>query len=453
VKLGVFSKCVVPLRDRHHNQAFAIAKAVASHAETQREIEPKVQQNSFRRSALTGYGRPMRRTFSSPVFLVFALWFAGLGSAAQFAKMAVILPALQDHYGETDVASGFLVSLISLMGIALGLLAGVLAIRIGLRRLLLAGLVLGAAVSLLQAAMPPFSWMLASRFVEGLSHLAIVVATPTLIAQITPAQHQGAALTLWGTFFGVAFAAVALIAPGFLAAGGPGALFAAHGAYMLGFAVLLALVLPRPAPLAVTAPPLGPRALIARHVEIYASPTIGAPALGWVFYTLTFVSLLAVLPSFIDAERRVLATALMPLASIVSSMTIGVLLLRFMPAITVVLIGFATAAMCGAMFAVAGPAAWLAVTLFACLGLVQGASFAAVPQLNADTADRALANGGLAQMGNLGNTTGTPLLIAIIAVTGFAGVPWFLVGCYLIAIAIHIALARRRRKAGSRVVS
>lgn len=386
----------------------------------------------------------MRRLSSSPLFLVLALWLAGLGCAAQFAKMAVILPALQDHYGETGVASGFLVSLIALMGIVLGLVAGVLAIRIGLRRLLLTGLVLGAVVSFIQATMPPFSWMLAIRFVEGLSHLAIVVATPTLIAQITPPRHQGAALTLWGTFFGVAFTAVALVAPVLLSAGGPGAVFFAHGVYMAGFAVLLALVLPRPAPLAVAAPPLGPRELITRHVDIYTSPTIGAPAIGWVFYTLTFVALLAVLPPFIDAEQRVLATALMPLASIVSSMTLGVFLLRFVPATTVVQIGFVTAAIFGTMFAVVGPAAWLAVTLFACLGLVQGASFAAVPQLNADPADRALANGGLAQTGNLGNTTGTPLLIAIIAITGFAGVPWFLLGCYLIAIGTNVALARRR---------
>ncbi|WP_306025763.1 MFS transporter [Oceaniradius stylonematis] len=395
----------------------------------------------------------MRRLFSSPLFLVLALWLAGLGCAAQFAKMAVILPALQDHYGETGVASGFLVSLIALMGIVLGLVAGVLAIRIGLRRLLLTGIVLGAVVSFIQATMPPFSWMLAIRFVEGLSHLAIVVATPTLIAQITPARHQGAALTLWGTFFGVAFAAAALIAPALVSAGGPGAVFLAHGVYMAVFAVLLALVLPRPAPLAVAAPPLGPRQLIARHIDIYTSPTIGAPAIGWVFYTLTFVALLAVLPPFIDAEQRVLATALMPLASIVSSMTLGVFLLRYVPATTVVQIGFVAAAVFGALFAVAGPAAWLAVALFACLGLVQGASFAAVPQLNAGTADRALANGGLAQTGNLGNTTGTPLLIAIIAVTGFTGVPWFLLGCYLIAIGANAALARRRRQAGSGAVS
>ena len=67
-----------------------------------------------------------------------------------------------------------------------------------------------------------------------------------------------------------------------------------------------------------------------------------------------------------------------------------------------------------------------------------------VPQLNADMADRAFANGGLAQMGNLGNTCGTPLLIGVVSAVGFVGIPLFLIGCYMAGIAIHLALARRR---------
>lgn len=82
----------------------------------------------------------------SPLFLVLALWAAGLGSAAQFAKIVVIFPELQAHYGETGAASGYLVSLISVVGMLLGLVAGIIAIQIGIRRLLLSGLYLGAAI-------------------------------------------------------------------------------------------------------------------------------------------------------------------------------------------------------------------------------------------------------------------------------------------------------------------
>ncbi|WP_306117805.1 MULTISPECIES: MFS transporter [unclassified Roseitalea] len=393
------------------------------------------------------YTGAMQSRLATPVVLVLALWLAGLGAAGQFAKMAVVFTELQAFYGRSAVASGFLVSLISFVGLVLGLVAGLLAVRVGLRRLLLIGLFLGAAISFVQALLPPFWLMMASRFAEGLAHLAIVVATPTLIAQIAPKPHQGAALTLWGTFFGVAFAAVALLAPPVVAAFGLGGLFAAHGAWMLGFGALLAVILPTPPTAALDAPSLSWRRMLERHRAVYTSPFIGASPLAWVFYTLTFVALLAVLPGLVDPARRIFAATWMPLASIIASMTLGVVLLRHVPAVTVVVIGFASATIPAAAMAVLGPSAWLGIALFACLGLVQGASFAAVPQLNPTDADRALANGGLAQMGNVGNTAGTPVLAAIVAMTGFAGVPAFLIACYGAAIAIHLALGAARARA------
>jgi DHA1 family inner membrane transport protein len=107
----------------------------------------------------------------SPLFKVLALWAAGLGAAAQFAKIVVIFPELQAYYGETGAASGYLVSLISVMGMLLGLVAGLIAIQLGIRRLLIAGLFLGAAVSAWQTMLPGFEWMLASRLLRCLPRI------------------------------------------------------------------------------------------------------------------------------------------------------------------------------------------------------------------------------------------------------------------------------------------
>lgn len=381
----------------------------------------------------------------SPLFLVLALWAAGLGAAAQFAKIVVIFPELQAHYGESGAASGYLVSLISVMGMVLGLVAGVIAIQLGMRRLLLSGLCLGAAISAWQATLPGFEWMLASRLFEGLSHLAIVVSAPTLIAQLTPTRHQGMALTLWGTFFGIAFAGVALTAPLILSLLGLGGLAAVHAVYMGFFAAVLGLALPvedRREP-----PPWPSLADIARrHVTVYSSPFIAAPALGWMFYTLTFVAMLTVLPSMVDPAQRGFVAAAMPLASIASSMTFGTYLLRHISAVSVIITGFALAIVLVLVFLLSGPGTWLFIALFACLGLVQGASFAAVPQLNAALPDRALANGGIAQTGNIGNALGTPALLAIASTGVAAGLPILLIGCYGAAILLHIAMARSRQK-------
>jgi DHA1 family inner membrane transport protein len=48
--------------------------------------------------------------------------------------------------------------------------------------------------------------MMLSRVLEGLSHLAIVVVGPTAIAGLAPGRGQGAAMTLWSSFFGVTYA-------------------------------------------------------------------------------------------------------------------------------------------------------------------------------------------------------------------------------------------------------
>ena len=172
--------------------------------------------------------------------LVLALWGAGLGAAAQYGKVSVIYDLLPATYPEAGATLGFVVSLVGFVGILFGVVAGLLVARIRYRRALLSALWLGAAVSLFQALLPPLSWMLASRIAEGLSHLAIVVAAPTLIAQLSAERDRGLTLTLWGTFFGVAFALLAFAGRPLAQALGPEALFAAHGAYMALFALYLA---------------------------------------------------------------------------------------------------------------------------------------------------------------------------------------------------------------------
>lgn len=389
----------------------------------------------------------MTRAAASPWITILALYAAGLGAAGQFSKMAVILPLLAQTYPQAGAALGFLVSLISLLGVLLGLVAGLLVARIGFRRTLIAALGLGTAVSLLQALLPPLPVMLALRVVEGSTHLAVVVAAPTLIAQLAPDRIRPAALTLWGTFFSVAFAAVALLGLPLAQRHGPEALFAAHALWMAAMALLLSRLLPPDTPVARDADaPLGLRALLHRHLSLYRSPFLAAPAWGWLFYTLTFVAVLAVWPPLLPPRAATLAATLAPIAAITSSMTLGVLLLRRWPAIRVVLLGFALALGLALLLPLAPHSAAPAIALFAALGLVQGASFAAIPQINDSAADRAMANGALAQMGNMGNMLGTPLMLVVLNIGGLPGMTLVLASCYGTALLVHIALDRARRR-------
>lgn len=376
--------------------------------------------------------------------LVLLIWVAGLGGAGQYGKISVIFDRLPEVYPDAGAALGFAVSLVGFLGILLGVVAGVLVARIGYRRALLFALVTGAAMSLFQAAFPPLPLFLASRVVEGAAHLAIVVAGPTMVAQISAPKDRGLALTLWGTFFGVAFAVLSW--GGIPLARGLGlpALMLAHGGYMAVMAVLLWPILPRIRDKATAAPGLGE--LLAAHRRIYFSPSIGACAWGWLFYTGAFVSLLTVLPPFLPEGARAFTLGAMPLLSILCSLTLGVWLLRFIPAVQVVLLGFAACAGLAALLLVLPGSPAVALALGAALGLVQGASFAAVPQMNDALEDRALANGGMAQMGNLGNTIGTPILVAVIAAAGYAGLMSTLCLLFLAGAGLHLAFGRARKR-------
>lgn len=374
--------------------------------------------------------------------LILCLWGAGLGAAGQYAKISVIFDRLGAVYPDAGMALGFIVSLVGFVGILLGVVAGLVVARIRYRRAMLWALWAGAGVSLYQSLLPNLPLMLASRVIEGMSHLIIVVAAPTLIAQLSAARHRGLTLTLWSTFFGVAFSLLVVLGLPLVDLFGLPALFIAHGAWMAAFALILTAYL---RPLEGQAEGrLSLLGLLRDHATIYTSPRIAAPAAGWLFYTFCFLAILTVLPPYIDPDWRAWVLGAMPLMSIAVSMTLGVAALWVMSAIALVEIGFGLciAALLWLLIAPGLPAACLA--LAAALGLVQGASFAVIPQLNDTASTQAQAYGAMAQTGNLGNTIGTPVLLAVLAVAGYPGLIWTAMAVLAGGLLAHIWMALRR---------
>lgn len=376
----------------------------------------------------------LKRAQMRALITILCLWAAGLGAAAQFGKISVLYAGFGAQYpGASAVALGLIVSVVGMVGLIFGTTAGLLVARIGPRRGIVAALVMGAAMSLIQSQGLPYGALIASRILEGLSHLAIVVIGPTLIAGLASDRFRGLSMTLWSSFFGVTYAALALFAA---SATVPG-LFMTHAAWMLGVAGVLAVLLPRD----VVQPMVqGQGGLLAQHGAIYRSASVAAPAMGFFCYTFLFVALLTLLPPEVPVVQRPLAAVGMPLVSILLSLTLGVWLLGHMAAWRLVQLGYVLAVPGFLVLLVAwgqgplmvGAALWIA----AALGLVQGASFAAVAQLNLTADTRARSAGAVAQLGNLGTTSGTPVLAAVMVATG----PWGLVLVALLACAFGVAL-------------
>ena len=397
--------------------------------------------------------RPKTRSFLP---LVLLLWIAGLLAAMQFAKIAVPFAEVRTLYPLAVERHGWLLSLVSLVGAMMGIVAGSLVGRIGAKRMLLSGLAVGGLTSLWQATGLDFNAMLLSRIVEGASHLAIVVAAPTLIVAVAPKPWQGAAMALWSTFFGVGFALLAMVAPTIVDSVGPKALFVAHGFAMVAITLTLAAALGRSSS---DQNPLGNKRGAARsrntertkiatmfsaHVRAYSSPSIAIPAIGWLFYTLTFVALLAIIPDLLPSGGAQATATAMPLISIAVSLLAVPLLIRHLGASGVVVLGFTLAIGMLALPLLGAGLPTSAITLFAALGLVQGASFATVPELNREPTTQALAYGAMAQTGNVGNLLGTPLLLSLLSHGGNEILFPAVAMLYLAGIAVHVGFGTQR---------
>ncbi|MEM9031351.1 MAG: MFS transporter [Pseudomonadota bacterium] len=365
--------------------------------------------------------------------LIFLLYVAGLLAAAQFAKISLTLPALELRYPGFPVA--YLVSALSLMGMAFGVTAGVVVARIGVRRVLLAGLFAGAVLSLVEAALPAAPLFLALRVAEGAAHLAIVVAAPTLMAIVATQRDKPVAMGLWGTFFGVGFALSALAVPLLTS---PQTTYFGHGAALALLALALLPVLPRGLERDTSS-----ESLLARHRIIYTSGRLTAPGLGFFFHTVIFLGLLTYLPGFLGAWTA----PLLPLTALFGTFGAGLLARRFSPT-RIVRVGLFLAALAMLLLVVvpSEPRPLAAVVVFAVMGLVAGASFAAVPYLNMSPADQARANGALAQIGNVGTALSTPLFAMTLG-HGVQG-PLVLAGAISLGGLFVMTLVHRRLREG-----
>lgn len=331
----------------------------------------------------------------TPWALIVALYLTGLIAGTQFTKVSLTLNGLAQAYPGWPVA--FAVSGVAVIGILFGVMAGGLTASIGARRAILGALAASATVGALEATLPPFPAFMALRIVEGAGHLLLVVAVPTLMAGLSAPKDRAMVMGLWATFFGVGFAISALVMGENLRAA-----YAGHAGFAAILFVVLWLILPRG--IATVRRPL-PR--LRDHFIIYTTPRLFAPGLGHGIYAMLFLALITFLPSALDA---LWLAPILPLAGIVGSFVAGAVARWIAPG-TLVWTTFLAMAGLFAVTLVSGSfAPYVLIFAMGVSGMVAGAGFAAVPWFNDTDEDRALTNGALAQLGNVGTFTGTPVL-------------------------------------------
>jgi len=372
---------------------------------------------------------------------VVVLVVAGIAAAMMFSKVAAIFIPVRDAFGADDVVTGMAMSLPALVAVVLGVSAGVLVGGIGARSVLLVCLVAGAALSFIQSISMPIWLFLGLRIIEGAAHLGIVVAAPVIIISVTALRQRGVAMAVWSTFFGLAFAITGWIAPPVAALGGPGLVFAGHGALMLLIAAAVFLLVKRG--VAPSTERLTTKRFLREHVETYRDPRAVLPGAVFIWHTFMYTAILTFVPLFGDEADVPFLLVAMPLISIVGTVISGALL-RFVPAGAVLVAGYVlvggTILAMWAVIASGGGILVIAAVLMLFSGLIQGASFALIPALSGDSGVNARANGALTQVGNVGSVAGPPVFAGVIAASGASFGPFAIVVAIVCLAGLAVSL-------------
>ena len=375
------------------------------------------------------------------VFLLFAV---GVLAAGQIGMVPPLVPSLQHDLAMSLAAAGMAISVVTLVGATLGLLAGAWSERIGHARAARAGLLVMALAAGLCAVADDSATLLAARAIAGAGYLLVVVAAPSLMAGIAAPQDHPATLSLWGTFVPTGIALAGVLSAAFADRIGWRGIFAAD-AILLASAFVLSMV---------AVPDIRPTqtaARLAMSTERFRSPAL--LSIAFFCFALLFLALAGLLPTYLVEGRGLPAAqagriiAVTTAFAIVGSLVAGWLMRRGMSPGRLAAVGLvASTAIAALAFSAAASVAVAAsgfALAFAIGGLVPAAVFAAVPLLANDSRAIGPINGLLAQAGSLGSLAGPPLLALWVGVAGWATVPIPLL--VVAAIGSACALAARLR--------
>ncbi|WP_225781185.1 CynX/NimT family MFS transporter [Xenophilus sp. Marseille-Q4582] len=281
---------------------------------------------------------------AAPVGAVVA---GGVAAALHVGKLPPALPALEHDLGLGLVAGGFLLSLVQAAGMALGLMAGLAADTLGLRRCMLIGLALltlaGAAGGLAVPAVDPVAWLLGCRVLEGLGFLLAVMPAPGLIRRLAPAGMEKRALGLWGAYMPGGVALGLLLGPWLIgAAGWRPWWWGVAGLSALAAALIAATVAPDPRAQARAAAPGAWRARLGATLGA-AGPWSAALAFG--LYSAQWMSVIGFLPTIyvqagLAAGATAALTALAAALNMVGNVVGGRMLQAGWPPLRLLCLGF-----------------------------------------------------------------------------------------------------------------
>ena len=376
---------------------------------------------------------------------------SGVAASLHVGKVPPALPALRDDLGLGLVPAGWVASIFNLMGATLGVASGLVADRIGARRVLAAGLVCLVAGSAWGAAADSGAALLVTRVIEGLGLLTVAVSAPRIIVAAAAPRDHGLALGAWSIYLPTGMAIGMLSAPFVL----PG--FGWRGLWLLHAGVAAAVLLVVVA--ATRGLPARPSASRGVGAGALRRPGPWLLAAAFACYTIQFFAVVTWLPTILVEshgstwEEAAFAGTLVVGANVLGCLAGAWLLHRGVARWKLLAAAYLVMAPCaaGVFPAFVPPGIKVASAMvFSAVGGLLPAAILGAASVHAPSRDHvATVNGFIVQGSHAGVVAGPPVFAMLVASTGSWDRGWVFAAVFGLAglgvTAALRAVERRRR--------
>jgi predicted MFS family arabinose efflux permease len=308
--------------------------------------------------------------------------------------------------------------------------------RAGLKRSMIGGLWVLALASALGAMAPGVFWLLATRALEGLGFLWVVLPAPALVRRLVPPEKLSGMLGMWGAYMPLGAALALLAAPHVIAWGSPQSGWRILWWLLAALAGMLALLLAWrvPAEQAATVHSAGRSSGGQLIRATLRSRAAWLMAVAFAAYSGQWLAVVGFLPS-IYAQAGVAGgwaaslTALAAAVNIIGNVSAGRLLGRGVPPLALLCAGFLAMAG-GALLAfpaqVPPGLQYMAILVFSTVGgLIPATLFSLAIRLAPGVDTVSTTVGWMQQWSALGQFAGPPLVAWVAATAGV----WQWTGC------------------------
>jgi MFS family permease len=371
-------------------------------------------------------------------------------------KLAPALPSVRADLGLGMVTGGWIVSIMSVVGLVLGMAAGVIGDKFGAARTLAAGLVVCAIGGIWGAVSTGALQILLSRMVEGLGFIFIVVPAAAVIAGAAHGPARRLAFGIWGSYMPVGTMLTFVLAPTLLSSIGW------RGMWGVIAACCLLCLVPVARYLDVSRP-------VAEHVDfplrerlavVLSQRGVWLTSMIFAAYAFQWIALMIWLPTLLVEGRGVtLATASLMTAGIVlvnipGNLMGGWLLRHGVKHWQIIFAASVIMGVSGFGVFAEGTPFWLfygCCMLFSgCGGMLPATALACGALFVPDPAKMGAANGLIVQGAHLGQVAGPPALAALVSYFGgWSAAGWLMAAGAGLAMIMALMLAGYERRASA----